>query len=71
MPGNRLPFAVLIGRQPDIFFANGFDGLFQFGDDFLFLGVNFVLSVKIVLNINRWCAVLSFDDRADMPNVST
>ena len=62
MPGDSLPFAVFIGGQPDIVFADGLDVFLQLGDDFLFLWINFVDSKKIVRHINRRRAVLGFFD---------
>ena len=69
VPGDRLPFAVFIGCEPDIFFANGFDSFFQFGSNFFLLWINFIDSIKIVLDIDRRRAVLGlFDDGTDMPD---
>ena len=62
MPGNGLPFAVFIGCQPDIVFADGLDVFLQLGDDFLLLGINFIDSKKIICHINWRRAVLGFFD---------
>ena len=49
VPGNRLPFAVFIAGQPD-FGANG--GLLELGDGFLFIGTDFIMRRKVVLEVN-------------------
>ena len=58
MPGDRLPFAVFIGCEPDL--LGGLNGSLKLGDDFLFFGVNFVLSFKPVLDVYRRRSLFGF-----------
>ena len=51
VPGDRFTFAVTIGCEVEG--VNVFEFAFEFGDFFLFIGVNHIVGVKIVVDIDR------------------
>ena len=51
MPGDRFTFAVTIGCEVEGIHV--FEFAFEFGDFFLFVGVNHIVGVKIVVDIDR------------------
>ena len=51
MPGDRFTFAVTISCEVEG--INIFEFAFEFGDFFLFVGVNHIVGVKIVVDIDR------------------
>ena len=67
MPGDSLSFAVFIGREPDIF--GRFNGFFPFGNDFALFGVDLVLRLKAVSDVDRWRAIFGLlNDRTNVSN---
>ena len=58
MPGDRFTFAVTIGCE--IEGINVFEFALEFGDFFLFVGVNHIVGVKIVVDIDRELADRAF-----------
>ena len=51
VPGDRFTLAVTIGCEVEG--INVFEFAFEFGDLFLFVGVNHIVGVKIVVDIDR------------------
>ena len=51
VPGDRFTFAVTIGCEVEGIHV--FEFAFEFGDFFLFVGVNHIVGVKIVVDIDR------------------
>lgn len=71
MPGDSLPFAVFIGREPDVGDADGLDRLFELGNHLLLLGVNLVGGGEAIGDVDRWRAVLGLlDDTADVADAA-
>ena len=60
MPSNGFTLAVFIGCKPDVFFTNGFSGLFKFGNNFFLFWINFVMSKEIIVDFDWRFAVFSF-----------
>ena len=50
VPRDRFAFAVFIGGEPDG--AGGFDGFFEFVDDFGVAGVDFVSDGEVVFDVD-------------------
>ena len=58
VPGDRLTFAVTIGCEVEG--VNVFEFAFEFGDFFLLVGVDHIVGVKIVVDIDRELADRAF-----------
>ncbi|MCY1538035.1 hypothetical protein D9M68_735590 [compost metagenome] len=58
MPGNRLPFAVFIGCEPDCF--GFFNSAPELGNGLFLFRINFVGSFEVVIYFDRLRAALYF-----------